>query len=70
MLWLKIGSDIYQDYRKTEKEHKHFQGNPYDEENKASVSSVAENVEIGEITSSSSEWKTGFNGEFLSKYWF
>ena len=46
--------------RKTEKEHLLFQDMKIsDNERKKSVSSLAESVESGEISSSSSEWKTG-----------
>ena len=53
--------------RKTEKELQHFQEMQIsDDERKKSVSSLAESVETGEISSSSSEWKIGSDEIFVT----
>ena len=64
---LKKVSEIFQEQEKKEKgkELQYFQEVQIsdDEYNKLIVSSVATSVETGEISSSSSEWKTGSDRE-------
>ena len=53
--------------RKTEKELQHFlEMQIFDDESKKSVSSLAECIESGEISSSSSEWKIGSDELFVT----